>query len=375
MEAVLFQPMKNKIFRMLSTESRIDVEFGHIGNKLYKKSYPLSVWDEIYQEKIKCGYVDQTGLLNNNNVVTLKLSQTESINEVLENLRAISRQMISDNYRGNMVNVSEEAINKSKELLKKLEITENVYDFNSILFELFSMIPRKMNNVIQNTAKDQDDFYKIIERENDLLRNLQVLKTDSVSPDIPIICRECTSDEITKIRSMLDTSSLRKFKRAWSVNNPEIDQKFSSYMKKNNIKKTRELFHGSRSENWWSILTTKLLLQPSNVVKSGAMFGRGIYFADKADKSMGYTSIRDSRHAAGKSDKGYLAIYEVATGHEYDVKIWKSSMTDLNESSFIREHKDCNSLHAHAGVNLINDEYIVYNENACRIKYFLEFAL
>lgn len=375
MEAVLFQPMKNKIFRMLSTENRIDVEFGHIGNKLYKKSYPLSVWDEIYQEKIKCGYVDQTGLLNNNNVVTLKLSQTESINEVLENLRAISRQMISDNYRGNMVNVSEEAINKSKELLKKLEITENVYDFNSILFELFSMIPRKMNNVIQNTAKDQDDFYKIIERENDLLRNLQVLKTDSVSPDIPIICRECTSDEITKIRSMLDTSSLRKFKRAWSVNNPEIDQKFSSYMKKNNIKKTRELFHGSRSENWWSILTTKLLLQPSNVVKSGAMFGRGIYFADKADKSMGYTSIRDSRHAAGKSDKGYLAIYEVATGHEYDVKVWKSSMTDLNESSFIREHKDCNSLHAHAGINLINDEYIVYNENACRIKYFLEFAL
>ena len=375
MEAVLFQPMKNKIFRMLSTENRIDVEFGHIGNKLYKKSYPLSVWDEIYQEKIKCGYVDQTGLLNNNNVVTLKLSQTESINEVLENLRAISRQMISDNYRGNMVNVSEEAINKSKELLKKMEITENVYDFNSILFELFSMIPRKMNNVIQNTAKDQDDFYKIIERENDLLRNLQVLKTDSVSPDIPIICRECTSDEITKIRSMLDTSSLRKFKRAWSVTNPEIDQKFSSYMKKNNIKKTRELFHGSRSENWWSILTTKLLLQPSNVVKSGAMFGRGIYFADKADKSMGYTSIRDSRHAAGKSDKGYLAIYEVATGHEYDVKIWKSSMTDFNESSFIREHKDCNSLHAHAGVNLINDEYIVYNENACRIKYFLEFAL
>ena len=165
MEAVLFQPMKNKIFRMLSTENRIDVEFGHIGNKLYKKSYPLSVWDEIYQEKIKCGYVDQTGLLNNNNVVTLKLSQTESINEVLENLRAISRQMISDNYRGNMVNVSEEAINKSKELLKKLEITENVYDFNSILFELFSMIPRKMNNVIQNTAKDQDDFYKIIERD------------------------------------------------------------------------------------------------------------------------------------------------------------------------------------------------------------------
>lgn len=375
MEAVLFQPMKNKIFRMLSTENRIDVEFGHIGNKLYKKSYPLSVWDEIYQEKIKCGYVDQTGLLNNNNVVTLKLSQTESINEVLENLRAISRQMISDNYRGNMVNVSEEAINKSKELLKKSEITENVYDFNSILFELFSMIPRKMNNVIQNTAKDQDDFYKIIERENDLLRNLQVLKTDSVSPDIPIICRECTSDEITKIRSMLDTSSLRKFKRAWSVTNPEIDQKFSSYMKKNNIKKTRELFHGSRSENWWSILTTKLLLQPSNVVKSGAMFGRGIYFADKADKSMGYTSIRDSRHAAGKSDKGYLAIYEVATGHEYDVKVWKSSMTDLNESSFIREHKDCNSLHAHAGINLINDEYIVYNENACRIKYFLEFAL
>jgi len=50
MESVLFQPMKNKIFRMHITGDQITVEFGHIGNKLYKKSYPASAWNEIYQE-------------------------------------------------------------------------------------------------------------------------------------------------------------------------------------------------------------------------------------------------------------------------------------------------------------------------------------
>ena len=38
MEAVLFQPMKNKILRILSTENRIDLEYEHNKNKLYKKS-------------------------------------------------------------------------------------------------------------------------------------------------------------------------------------------------------------------------------------------------------------------------------------------------------------------------------------------------
>ena len=376
MEAILFQPIKNKIYRMKKSEGQIVVEFGYIGNRLYTKFFPETSWNELYQEKIANGYVDQTGLLSEGEVIKKdKISDISDINTVLKNLSAISRQLINENYRILGFQVTDEAITKAKELIKRLENASNLYDFNNILFELFSLIPRKMKNVIQNTAKAEDDFFSIIERENDLLNNLTINKENKSIQQIPFICSECTSNEAERIRDMLDPASRRKFSRVWKIDNPENDERFNRYVKTNGITKTRELFHGSRSENWWSILLTRLMLSPSNVVKSGAMFGRGIYFADKADKSMGYTSLYGSRHAGGQSNKAYLAIYEVATGNEFDVDTWDSSMVMLDNSRFKREHRSFDSLHAHAGQNLINDEYIIYNEDACRIKYFLEFTI
>lgn len=50
-------------------------------------------------------------------------------------------------------------------------------------------------------------------------------------------------------------------------------------------------------------------------------------------------------------------------------------MVMLDNLVFKREHRGCNSLHAHAGSDLLNDEYIIYDEDACRIKYFLEFSI
>ena len=371
MEAILFQPIKNKIYRMKKSEGQIVVEFGHIGNRLYTKFFPETSWNELYQEKITNGYVDQTGLLSEGEAIKKdKISDISDINTVLENLRAISRQLINENYRILGFQVTDEAITKAKELIKRLENASNLYDFNNILFELFSLIPRKMKNVIQNTAKAEDDFFSIIERENDLLNNLTINKENKSIQQIPFICSECTSNEVERIRDMLDPASKRKFSRVWKIDNPENDERFNRYVKTNGITKTRELFHGSRSGNWWSILLTRLMLSPSNVVKSGAMFGRGIYFADKADKSIGYTSLYGSRHAGGQSDKAYLAIYEVATGNEFNVNRWDSSMVMLDNLVFKREHRGCNSLHAHTGSDLLNDEYIIYDEDACRINIF-----
>ena len=376
MEKVLFQPMKNKIYRMKEKEGRIVVEFGYVGSRMYTKFFPTTSWNELYREKISNGYVDQTSLISEDeNTEKNKISDVSDINSVLENLRAISRQMVDDNYRVLGFQVTDEAIAKAKDLIKKLENTGSLFEFNNILFELFSLIPRKMRNVIQNTAKAEDDFFSIIERENDLLNNLAISKEGRNIQQVPFICKECSPEEVEHIRNMLDPASKRKFSRVWRIDNPKNNERFDRYAKANGITKTRELFHGSRSENWWSILLTRLMLSPSNVIKSGAMFGRGIYFADKADKSLGYTSLYGSRHAGGQSNKAYLAIYEVATGNEFDVDTWDSSMVMLDNSRFKKEHQSFDSLQAHAGQDLINDEYVIYNEDACRIKYFLEFTI
>jgi poly [ADP-ribose] polymerase len=41
-------------------------------------------------------------------------------------------------------------------------------------------------------------------------------------------------------------------------------------------------------------MQTGLLIRPSGAVHTGSMFGDGIYFADKAQKSIGYSSLSGS---------------------------------------------------------------------------------
>ena len=43
------------------------------------------------------------------------------------------------------------------------------------------------------------------------------------------------------------------------------------------------LWHGSRTENWWSIFKNGLTLN-NNAIVTGKMFGQGLYFAPKAEK-------------------------------------------------------------------------------------------
>lgn len=75
--------------------------------------------------------------------------------------------------------------------------------------------------------------------------------------------------------------------------------------------KTKLVFHGSKNENFWSILKSGLKLNPKASV-TGKMLGLGIYGADKAIKSLNYTSIKGSSWARGTSSVGYLAVFAFA---------------------------------------------------------------
>jgi poly [ADP-ribose] polymerase len=83
---------------------------------------------------------------------------------------------------------------------------------------------------------------------------------------------------------------------------------------------TKLFFHGSRNENFWNILKNGLILNPKAVV-TGKMLGRGIYFANKAAKSINYTSLRGSYWSHGTSNVGYMAVFAVAIDPKaaYDV--------------------------------------------------------
>jgi poly [ADP-ribose] polymerase len=118
-------------------------------------------------------------------------------------------------------------------------------------------------------------------------------------------------------------------------------------------------------------METGLVLRPTNAVISGKMFGYGTYFADKARKSYGYTSGRGSYWANGSADEAIMALFDVHLGNSLDVQRRESWMGSLNETQ-LKVKGDYDSLFAKGGVDLINNEYITYNQDQSTIKFLIQ---
>lgn len=114
------------------------------------------------------------------------------------------------------------------------------------------------------------------------------------------------------------------------------------------------------------------MFKPTNAVITGKMFGYGIYYAPKARKSLGYTSLSGSYWARGNSNSGFMALMDVAYGKPYDVYSFDSKYYNFNYDSLQRTCPGANCLHAHEGSMLRNDEIIVYKEEQCTIHYLIE---
>jgi len=67
------------------------------------------------------------------------------------------------------------------------------------------------------------------------------------------------------------------------------------------------LWHGSRTANFIGILSEGLRVAPPSAARSGAAYGKGIYFADMVAKSVAYC-----RSSSGQS--AFLLLSEVALG-------------------------------------------------------------
>lgn len=126
------------------------------------------------------------------------------------------------------------------------------------------------------------------------------------------------------------------------------------------------LFHGTRTQNITGILKKGLLIRPSGVVISGAMYGSSLYFG-KSTKSINYTSIKSSYYVNDKDDKAFLFISDCALGKQ---KIAKGAM-NYNEKSI----KPFHSVWAKGGYSgVINDEFMLYRTDQHNIRYLLEFT-
>ena len=282
-------------------------------------------------------------------------------------------------------------IEAAQELINVMSnFDESLTDFNDTLVELFKVLPRKMKNVKDNLAQSVNDMPDVYQREQDLLdvmkgqvvekqvqekpRKKAKKKKETILEAMGIEMAEITSEEEQEIKEALGDISDRYF-QAWKVINIKTQKQFDDYMDTVDNKTTKLLFHGSRSENWWSIINSGLILRP-NAVITGKLYGYGIYFAPKARKSLGYTSIDGSYWAHGGKDSGFMGLYQVHYGNPYVVGNFDSQYYEYNYNK-LRQNGAFDCLHAKAGVslgysNLKNDEIVIYQECQCTIKYLVE---
>jgi poly [ADP-ribose] polymerase len=397
----------NKVYIMEEmTDGNIKCEYGRVGRDLkttFKKSHE---WDKVLKSKLnpRKGYKDVTELIAEKTVSGSTPSEVVDIKDnkvktLFQDLMAYANKSIQRNYKVTQESVTQAQVDAAQQVLNKAgkELKSKSADIkaiNDLLLELYTIIPRKMKDV-RDYLLDQSDVKNDTQKIKDFLANEQDT-LDTMAGQVKLIQQQKVdnddadkSGDITLLEQMgLDVSietdpksialveklmgsTKDRAKNIYKVINKKTQEVFDKNYGKARFKDRKLFWHGSCNENWFNIVQSGLLIRPSGAVHTGSMFGDGIYFANKAQKSLGYSSLRGSYWANGSSSKGFLALYDVYHGKQKHITHHDSSCYSLSKSVLDREGYD--SVFAHGGADLRNDEFIIYDGKQCTIAYLIEF--
>ena len=373
----------NRVYIMTDLgNGSFQVEYGRVGvARMMKKEYPMSFWKEILNKHLAEGYIDRTAEFN----ISAKTVRQENGYAPIENeavadfvnfLLVASKRVVQQNYTVEHDQVSKEMIEAAQDTIFRISQSTDLNDMRELYKALFVIIPRKMKDVAAALPSSLEEGYEKLLEEQSLLDALKTVKQESVRSNISqktildtvgLRVREVTDLEKAQIKKHLTSESAHLYKRAFRVENIRTEERFREYCKAHGIydKYIHYYYHGSGNANYWGIATEGLLLNPKAPI-TGKMFGYGLYFAPRARKSIGYTSLQGSYWRHGGSDRAYLAVFKVA---------FKNPSHTQTCHGYTRLHhapKGHDAVFAHAGVELYNDEVIVYNEAQCTIQYLIE---
>jgi poly [ADP-ribose] polymerase len=406
----------NKVYIMEElSDGRIKCEYGRVGKNMttvYKSSHE---WDKIVREKTsnKKGYTDVTDLLAepvvddskpvNNKVDSIK---DDIVRKLVDELMSFANKSIQRNYKVTQEAVSEQQVNAAQEVINAISsllvLGVDKKHVNDMLLKLYTIIPRRMDNVKShligdvNSDTDLENAQRIIGSEQSALDTMagqvELIKqqkdaakkaaeaeangVEEEVEEVTILDQMGLSIEVENDTETLDLikklmgPNVNQMKKVYKVVNNKTQVKFDKNLEKASVKKKRLYWHGSRNENWFNILQTGLLIRPSGAVHTGSMFGDGIYFADKAQKSIGYSSLRGSYWAHGGDNKAFLALFDVHLGNQKEILHHDSSCYKLSDNVLKKDGYD--SVFAKGGADLRNNEFIVYKPEQCTVSHLIE---
>ncbi|RIV18490.1 ADP-ribose polymerase [Fibrisoma montanum] len=386
----------NKYYEMRENDTgTFTVQYGRVGGTHSTATYPLAQWDKKFREKVAKGYVDQTHLFAETSIATDAGSiENPAVRGLMSRLLELANRSIFQNYVVTAQEVTRKQVDAAQRLLDDLADMMgpglDTDTFNRRLLDLFKTIPRKMGKVGEHlltqppqSAAELQTLRDGLASEQDTLDvmrgQVELNQPTSQSDQPPVslletmnLTMEPVTDKrlLTLIKRMMGPD-VDKFDAAFSVCQANTQAAFDEYVNGQKNRKTQLLWHGSRSENWLSILKTGLVLRPANAVITGKMFGYGIYFADQFSKSLNYTSLHGSVWAKGTHQEGYLAIYEVHVGKQLVVNQHEHWHMQLDADRLKQIDPSYDSVYAQRGVSLLKNEFIVYNQAQCTIRYMV----
>lgn len=406
----------NKVYIMEElSDGRIKCEYGRVGKNMSIVFKSSREWDKILREKTsdKKGYTDVTELLAepvvdnskplNNKVDTIK---DDIVRKLVDELMSFANKSIQRNYKVTQEAVSEQQVSAAQEVINAISalliLGIDKKHVNDMLLKLYTIIPRRMDNVrdhlIENVTTQNEleiaqqligseqsaldtmaGQVELIQQQKNAAKKAAEAELNGIEEEVEEITIldqmglsievEDDTETLNLIKKLMG-SNVNQMKNVYKVVNNKTQVRFDKNFEKASVKKKRFYWHGSRNENWFNILQTGLLIRPSGAVHTGSMFGDGIYFADKAQKSIGYSSLRGSYWAHGGDNKAFLALFDVHLGNQKEIIHHDSSCYKLSDNVLKKDGYD--SVFAKGGADLRNNEFIVYKPEQCTVSHLIE---
>lgn len=381
----------NKFYEMIwDGGATFTVNYGRVESSSTTITYPYNEWNKKYNEKVKKGYKDVTEFVAVEVVANRKTGDSGyakisdgTVHEFVELMRKYRDNLVSTTYSVKAEAVSENQVKAAqliidtlnKETLKKKIDTATV---NTLLMQLYTVIPRKMKNVKDHlipAVKLED----ILEQEQDNLDAMASQVNAAKPKDNKVVAKSQTildemgvtmvpvkgDDEIQYLVDQvnkLDNYNRAKIKQVYRVDKPGENDTFDKWLAKQKNKQTRILIHGTKNSSVLPIMDIGLKIRPKgNFQFSGKAYGDGNYFSETMVKSLGYTGWENDK---------VILVYEVHVGKPFKYSGWYTGNSfTLNYKNL--QEKGYDSTFVSAGNGLLNSEIIAYREEQCRIKYII----
>lgn len=389
------------------------VKYGRVGGHETTTSYPMSKWNSQINSKLKKGYKDNSAFMTDfiedskveekdkDEQDEFSVIQNLSVRSIIKRLFDYANKVVQASYKVSASVVTQGMVDKAQEYIDYLAQNYekmSLKEFNEYLIKIFTVIPRRMSKVNDYLADNNNDFIKLIDREQDTLdamrgqvykkvekpvmeenNNKENVKVTSVLDKMGIIMEDATDEDVAKIKKAMGDAS-GKFYKAWRVTNKDTEEAYQKFVNENNIGNRKLCCHGSRNQNFFNILKTGLKIRPSCAIYTGSLLGDALYFSNPelwhgVAKSIGYTSLRG--YWTGEHQNcGFIAFFECALGESHVINT-HDGWHNTNLKKIRSLGKNVWSLHlkgaGHSSYNtVINDEITVYDERQVTIRYLVE---